>query len=141
MQNVDWHRLFAKKTVDQQVNLLNDIILNIFTNFVPNKVITCDDRDPPWINDNIKNKIKWKNSMYKNYKRNGQKIEDYELLVKPVSEVSQLIEKSKDEYYYRLRKRLNDPSTSAKSYWTILKTFYNKRKVPHIPPLLVSNSL
>ena len=37
-------------------------------------------------------------------------------------------------------KRLNDPSTSAKSYWTILKTFYNKRKIPLIPPLLVNNS-
>ena len=74
LQNVDWHRLFAKKTVHQQVNLLNDIILNVFTNFVPNKVITCDDRDPVWINDNIKNKIKWKNSMYKNYKRNGKKL-------------------------------------------------------------------
>ena len=73
LQNVDWHRLFAKKTVHQQVNLLNDTILNIFTNFVPNKVITCDDRDPPWINDIIKDKIKWKNSMYKNYKRNGKK--------------------------------------------------------------------
>ena len=140
LQNVDWHRLFANKTVHQQVNLLNDIILNVFTNFVPNKVITCDDRDPPWINDNIKNKIRWENSMYKNYKRNGKKTEDYELLTKAVSEVSQLIEKSKDEYYYRLGKRLNDPSTSAKSYWTILKTFYNKRKIPLIPPLLVNNS-
>ena len=28
----------------------------------------------------------------------------------------------------------------AKSYWTILKTFYNKRKSPLIPPLLVNNS-
>ena len=77
LQNVDWHRLLANKTVQQQANLLNDIILNVFTNFVPKKVITCDDRDPPWINDNIKNKIRRKNSMYKNYKRNGKKTEDY----------------------------------------------------------------
>ena len=87
--------MFANKTVHQQVNLLN-IILNVFANFVPNKVITCDDRDPPWINDNIKNKIRWKNSMYKNHKRNGKKIEDYELLTKAVSKVSQLIEESKN---------------------------------------------
>ena len=46
LQNVDWHRLFANKTVHQHENLLNDVILNVFTNFVPNKVITCDDRDP-----------------------------------------------------------------------------------------------
>ena len=75
-----------------------------------------------------------------NHKRNGKKPEDYELLTKAVSEVSQLIEKSKDEYYYRLGKRFNDPSTSAKSYWTIFKTFYNKIKIPLIPSLLVNNS-
>ena len=61
-------------------------------------------------------------------------------MTKAVSEVSQLIEKSKDKYYYRLSKQLNDPSTSAKSYWTNLKTFHNKRKIPLIPPLLVNNS-
>ena len=140
MQNVDWHRLFTNKSVHQQVNLLNDIILNDFKDFVPNKVITCDGRDPPWINDNIKNKIKWKNSMYKNYKRNGKKTEENELLTKAVSEVSWLIEKSKDEYYYQLGKRLNNPSTNAKSYWTILKTLFDKRTISLIPPLLVNNS-
>ena len=81
------------------MNLLNDVIPNAFTNFVPNKFITCDNRDPPWINDNIKNKIKWKNSMYKKNKRNDKKTEDNELLTKAVSEVSQLIEKSKNECY------------------------------------------
>ena len=76
LRNVDWHRLFANQFV--------------FTNFVPNYVITCDDREPPWINDNIKTKIRRKNSMYKNYKRNGKNTEDYKLLTKAVSEVSQL---------------------------------------------------
>ena len=140
LENVDLYYLFANRTVHQQVNLLNDIILNVFTNVVPNKVITWDGRDTPWINNNIKSKISWKNSMYKNYKRNGKKAEDYKLLTMAVSEVSQLIEKNKDEYYYRLGKQLNDPSPSAKSYWTTLKTFYNKRKIPLIPPLLVNNS-
>ena len=78
--------------------------------------------------------------MYKTYMKNGRKTEDYELLTKAVSEVSQLIEKSKGQYYYRLGKRLNNPSTCAKTYWTILKTFYNKRKIPHIAPLLVNNT-
>ena len=31
LQNIDCHRLFATKTVHQQVNLLNDMILNVFT--------------------------------------------------------------------------------------------------------------
>ena len=32
LQNIDWHRLFTNKTVHQEVNLLNDIILNVFKN-------------------------------------------------------------------------------------------------------------
>ena len=43
--------------------MFNDITLNVFRNFVPNKFITYDSRDPPWINDNIKSKIKQKNSI------------------------------------------------------------------------------
>ena len=34
----------------------------------------CDDRDPPWINDNIRNKIKLKNSICNYYKRNGKNL-------------------------------------------------------------------
>ena len=45
------------------------------------------------------------------------------LSVKVVSEVSQPVEKSKDEYYYRLGKRLNDPSTSAKILMDYFKDF------------------
>ena len=65
--------LFANKTAHQQVNLLHDIILNVFKNLDPNKFCTCDGRNPPWINNNTKNKIKRENSMYKKYNRNGNK--------------------------------------------------------------------
>ena len=57
LQDVDWHRLFANKTVNQQVNLLDDII-QFFKNFVPDKFTTCDDKDSPWVNKIMKNKIK-----------------------------------------------------------------------------------
>ena len=36
--------------------------------------------------------------------------------------------------------KLNDPKTSAKSYWSILKIFYNG-KIPVIPPFLINNEL
>ena len=37
--------------------------------------------------------------------------------------------------------KLNNPSTSAKTYWSILKTFYSGKKVPPIPPLQIGNTL
>ena len=46
------------------------------------------------------------------------------------------IEQSKLKYYSRLSDKLLDGKTSAKSYWSILKTFLNNKKIPCIPPLL-----
>ena len=43
---VTWDSLFYNKNVDSQGLLLNGIMLNIFRNFVPNRYVTCDDKDP-----------------------------------------------------------------------------------------------
>ena len=56
-------------------------------------------------------------------------------------ELSSIISQRKDEYYLQLAKKLNDPQTNAKTYWTILKTFFNGRKIPIIPPLLIEGKL
>ena len=53
-----------------------------------------------------------------------------------ITEVSQLISESKDKHYNKLGMKLNNPKTSSKTYWSILKTFYNSGKIPIIPPLL-----
>ena len=45
--------------------VLNETILNVFRNYVPNKYITVDDKDPVWINKTIKSKIKTKNKPFK----------------------------------------------------------------------------
>ena len=37
--------------------------------------------------------------------------------------------------------KLNNPKTSSKTYWSILKTFYNGRKIQIIPPLLKDDKL
>ena len=53
---VTWKYLFPKKSVHEQVPILNQT-MNIFSNYIPNKLITVDDKNPPWMNENIKKKI------------------------------------------------------------------------------------
>ena len=55
--------------------------------------------------------------------------------------LSDLIINRKNVYYSQLAQKLNDPKTSSKTYWSILKTFYNGKKVPLIPPLFINNKL
>ena len=39
------------------------------------------------------------------------------------------------------QKKLSDPSTSPKCYWTLLKTLLNGKNIPCIPPLFHDNKL
>ena len=65
LYQVNWSTILLNKDLHQQINILNSMILNIFTNYVSNKVITIDDKDPPWKTDFIKSKTEWRNSIYK----------------------------------------------------------------------------
>ena len=38
-----------------------------------------------------------------------------------------------------LERKLNNPFIQTKVYWSILKTFYNKKNIPLIPPLFVKD--
>ena len=101
-----------------------------------NKYITIDDKDPVWMNENIKTKIKEKNTFYQKYIENGRLESDFILLEKLITELNDLIFSTKTLYYENLAKNLNNPLLQTKPYWSILKTFYNDKKVPKIPPLL-----
>ena len=47
----------------------------------------------------------------------------------------------RDKYHGQLAQKLSDPCASSKTYWSILKRFYNGRTVAFIPPLLINNKL
>ena len=77
LDSVNWERLFDRKDINAQVTAFNENILNIFLNYVPNKYITIDDKDPVWINETIKSTIKAKKAFYKIYIQNGRFESDF----------------------------------------------------------------
>ena len=121
--------------------MLNTYILNICQNYIPNEVITINDRDQPWITPTIKLQITKKNMLYKKFIQNGRKIADLDSLQEARSALKDLIQESKTKYYNRLSAKLSDPKTSSKAYWSILKSFFIDKKLPVIPPLLVNNEI
>ena len=44
------------------------------------------------------------------------------------------------EYYQDISRKLNDRLTSSKIYWSIMETFFNGKKVPVKPPLLLNGA-
>ena len=92
-------------------------------------------------NDEIKNKTNYRNTFYQQLKKYKINLTDLDIVNKLTSELSSIISQRKDEYFCHLAKRLNDPQTNAKTYWSILKTFFNGRKIPVISPLLIDGKL
>ena len=45
---------FTNVDINEKVNLFTKTIKNVMRNYIPHETITCHDRDPPWINKDIK---------------------------------------------------------------------------------------
>ena len=64
-----WEDNLRTHNPNRQVEILNETILNIMSNFVPNKVKTVCPRDPAWMNNNIKKLSRKKDKVFKRYKK------------------------------------------------------------------------
>ena len=58
----DWVRTLSNVNVDEKVYFYFK-----FTLLIPHETITCDDRDPPWINKEIKKLMLEKNLAFKSH--------------------------------------------------------------------------
>ena len=94
---------------------LNETVLNIFSNFIPNKIITVRSRQAPWITQSIKNCIRKKNRAYKTFIRNGQPEDRLEAITNMIAHGSKLIEDAKDKYFTKIGRTLSNPKTGKKT--------------------------
>ena len=117
LDTVNWERLFDKKDINALVIALNEAILNVFQNYVPEKYITIEDEDPVWMNEIIKSKMKAKSKLYKQYIKNRRFESDYVFIESLVNEINDLVSNAENLCYDNLAKKLNNPLLLAKTYW------------------------
>ena len=68
---VNWNGVFSNKTADEKVKSLNNILLNIFRNFIRNKVIKFDYKDPNCINPKVISSLRNRSKLTKRYNSNS----------------------------------------------------------------------
>ena len=113
---VNWERLFDQKDINAQFVAFTETILNVFRNYVPNRYITVDHKDPVWMNETITSKIRIKNVLYGKYIQNGRFESDLVCLKSFIIEFNELISSSKTLHYENLGKKLNNPLLQGKTY-------------------------
>ena len=56
IKKFNWERTFSNTSVNEKIDIFNRTILDILSNFIPHEIIVCDDKDPPWFNNNSRKK-------------------------------------------------------------------------------------
>ena len=108
--------------------LFNETLLNIMSNFIPNKLMIFDDKEPPWFDRKIKNLIKFKNQFYKDtYDRKSN--HNFQFHFRYIQDlIITKIDQGKRTYYEYMSRQLSDKSLNPKKYWSLLKTLLNSNK-------------
>ena len=109
-------------------------------NFIPYETVTCDDRDPLWINSKIKGLIQEKSIAKKRYFKNNKDTLLFRRFQSIQNILAATIEKSKGQFYFQFLTKLMDLTISPKAYWSILKAFLSNIKIPCIPTIYHYNN-
>ena len=130
----------VKKTTDEKVKSLKNILLNTFRYFIPKKFIKVDYKYPNWMNPMIISPLRNKSKLNKRYYSNpteGNK----NLLTAKSNECSNMIVEAKERYKNKLSEKLDGPPRMPKAYWSVLNTFLNNKKTSNIHPLYANGKI
>ena len=124
--NIDWPTMFYGLDFDKVTHSFTSKCANIFSEFIPNKTITCDNLDPPWMTPSLKSVIKRKHRVYNKYVKRGRKPDDWDMCVLFATKSLRKLLKSKMISSLTQVKTAN----GTKSYWTTLNQIINKKIFP-----------
>ena len=101
---------------------------------IPNKIVTVKPSEPPWINSQIKRKIRSRKRAYRKA-RTSNNINHWNKFKRIRNEVTTFIRTTKKEHYDKLAVKLQSDNLSSRDWWKTLKSFITDNNKPAIPAL------
>ena len=98
LSSINWYEMFYGLDVNQAIDLFTTLFLSVITRHVPNREITCSDRDAPWITDDVKKAIKRKHRVYRRYVKRGRKPEDWTRVKQVKNDATKMITDAKKNH-------------------------------------------
>ena len=133
---VNWQDLFFNLNVSEMVLLFTDVFMDIMARHIPNKIITCNDKDAPWITPEVKTAIKRNARVYRKWVQRGRNPLDQNKVREARNSANKLIKEAKLAYYTNLGSKLSDPKIGQKVFWSAYKKLANKKICTNIPPII-----
>ena len=123
--------------IDLAAEDLSNIIMSCASNCMPVNTIKICERDPPWVNSEVKRQLERKNQTYRRAKRTNCAA-DWHNFRKARNEYTAVVRKRKAEFDSNLDFKVSNTSTfNQKDWWKIVSSFMTKNGTnsSKIPPI------
>ena len=110
--------------------------MDIMSKHISNKIITCNDKDAPWMTPEVKTAIKRNSRVYRNWVKRGRNPHGDDNLRDVRNSTNKSIKEAKLAYYSNLGNKLSDPKIGQKLFWSAYKKVVNKKMTTNIPPTI-----
>lgn len=139
LYNINWENELNTEDVDLKVYNITSSIINAGKQAIPNKVVTIRPGESPWITSRIKKIIRKRKRTFRKFKKTKEigLFEKYKHLRNTVVKEIRI---SKENYFDKLEKLINNESSNSKIFWKTSKQLLNLSKDSrNIPPLVYNN--
>ena len=72
LASFNWEQALSNSSIDKKISVLNEAIINVMSNYIPNETKVFDEQNPPWMNAEIENFIAAKNEVFKKNSKNNR---------------------------------------------------------------------
>ena len=99
LTSFNWEQALSNNSIDKKIFVLNEAIINVMSNYIPNETKVFNDQKPSWINGEIENLITAKNEVFKKHLKNTRnRYYTYKCKALP-GKLENVIESSKQSYH------------------------------------------
>ena len=135
----DWEAL-KNSNINTYAQNITQHIISIAKECIPNKIVTINTSDPPWITTTIKRYIRKRKRAY----RKAKLLNIFTIWAKFKklrNKTNSMIRKSKTKFYDDIAEKLKSDSLTSKDWWTTLKFFISPKASSTIPPLAINGCI
>ena len=80
------------------VDIFNKKVLDVFTSMIPNKKVSINDKDAPWVTFDVKSAIRGNTKIYKKWVKNGRLPGSRGVVNRSQVDINKLIRSAKSKY-------------------------------------------
>ena len=109
--------------------VFTDVFVGLIGKYVPNKIITCNGKDAPWITSKLKTAIRRNARVYRKWVKRGSKEQEHDNVRQVQNKSKQSIKQAIQAYYTRLGISFSIPKPAQKTCERPSKMLLIKRNI------------